>query len=590
MTYTFKLSRRLAISKYATLVAAAVVMTACNNDATAPDAGPLAPTTALSIRVVPSLVTVETNQKIRFRGEGPDHGHEALTTPIVWESTGGVINAAGDFSAITPGTYKVVGRGHGRQKPDTGTVIVVSPPPSVVRVSLTPGSVTVLAGATAAFTASGILTDGSTAAIGVVWQASGGTIDPSGLFSAGDVAGTYRVIASNTAGTLADTSSVVISAPTPAPTPAPTLAQVYLSPASVTLAAGATKQFSAYGKNSVGDSVNVTVSFTTTGGTTSGTGLYTAGATAGSYRVIASAAGKADTSAVTVTVTTPPVTTPPVTTPPVAGGLYLGPFNASVPTSPVTMYLNAQSPSQLKTQLAAARAGGYRIFAITAGGNHAQYLDASGHWSFGLWKPMGVDRYRADSLVWQSYANDGTLLGLSLIDEPQCAACWGGQVIPWVLVDSAAKLSKQVFRGVPHYTRTDATQFNGYPFKHLDGGMLQYGQEKGAVATWTANQIAVAKANGYALMVGVNAARGGKVVTGCFPSPVSSTACAMSAAELTTYFTTLAADNSVVCGLTAWGPNAAWWDSYLASSGVRSAMAGVATWAKGRAAPNCLKR
>jgi hypothetical protein len=581
MTYTFKLSRRLAISKYATIVAAAVVMAACNTDATAPDAGPAAPTTALTIRVVPSLVTVETNQTIHFRGELREHGHEALPTSIVWASTGGVIDASGDFTAVTAGTYKVVGKGRGRQNPDTAVVTVVSPTPSVVGVSLTPGTVTLVAGGTAAFTATGLLTDGSTTAIGVVWQASGGTIDPSGLFSAGTVAGTYRVIATNTAGTLADTSSVTVSAP--APTPAPTLAQVFVSPVSVTLAAGATKQFSAYGKNSVGDSVAVAVSFSATGGTMSATGLYAAGSTGGGYRVIASAGGKADTAAVTIAVSTP--------TPTVSGGLYLGPFNASVPTSPVTMYLNAQSPSQLKTQLAAARAGGYRIFAITAGGNHAQYLDpATGHWSFSLWKPMGVDRYRADSLVWRNYASDGTLLGLSLVDEPQCAACWGGQVIPWALVDSAAKLSKQVFRGVPHFTRSNATHFAGYAFKHLDGGMLQYSASMGTVGTWTANEVAVAKANGYALMVGVNAARGGKVVTGCIPSPVTSTACAMSGAELTTYLTALAADATVVCGLTAWGPDAAWWDSYLAASGVRSAMAGVATWAKGRTMPNCLKR
>jgi hypothetical protein len=374
---------------------------------------------------------------------------------------------------------------------------------------------------------------------------------------------------------------VTVSAP--APTPTPTLAQVYLSPASVTLSAGGTKQFSAYGKTSVGDSVAVTVSFTGTGGTMSATGLYTAGTAGGAYRVVASANGKTDTSAVTIAVTTP--------TPTVSGGLYLGPFNASVPTSPVTMYLNAQSPSQLKTQLAAARAGGYRIFAITAGGGHAQYLSpTTGRWSFSLWKPIGVDRYRADSLVWRNYASDGTLLGLSLVDEPQCAACWGGQAIPWALIDSAAKLSKQVFRGVPHFTRTNASHFGGYAFKHLDGGMLQYSASMGPVGTWTASEVAIAKSNGYALMVGVNAARGGKVVAGCIQSPVSATACAMSGAELTAYLTALAADNSVVCGLTAWGPDATWWDSYLAASGVRSAMAGVATWAKGRPAANCLKR
>ena len=481
-----------------------------------------------------------------------------------------------------PGTYKVVGRGRGHQGSDTATVVVVPTTPSVVRVRLTPDSLALTPAGAYAFAAVGVLSDGSTTPIGVTWQAAGGAIDAAGLYTAGDTTGTFRVVASNTAGTLADTSRVSVgaTAPTSTPTPTPALARVYLTPVSATLSTGASKQFLAYGKNSAGDSVAVTVSFTGTGGSMSATGVYTAGTTGGTYRVIASSSGLADTSTVTVAAAAT-----------LGAGLDLGPFNAAVPTTPGTMYLNAQSPSNLKMQLASARAGGYHIFAITAGGNHKNYIDAAtGRWSFALWKAAGVDRYRADSLVWRNYITDGTLVGVSLVDEPQCAACWGGSAIPWVLMDSAAKLSKTVFKGVPHFTRTDATQFGGYPFKHLDGGMLQYGQEKGDLSTWTANQLATARAHEYALMVGVNAARGGKVVSGCIPSPVSSTACAMSATELTTAFKTLAADETVVCGLTAWGPDATWWNNYLSQGGVRSALSGVATWAKGRTKPVCLKR
>jgi hypothetical protein len=271
-------------------------------------------------------------------------------------------------------------------------------------------------------------------------------------------------------------------------------------------------------------------------------------------------------------------------------GIGFGAFNAAPGTAPLTMYLNANSPANLKTQLAAARAGHYRVFAIPTGGSHANYEDpATGLFSLALWTTK-LNAYRADSLVWRDYGGDGTLAGLSINDEPQCASCWGGQAIPWAVMDSAAGLSKKIFRGVPHFTRTNARQFNGYAFRHLDGGMLQYSASMGNVATWTVAEIAEAKLRGYALMAGVNAARGGAAVAGCIVSPVDAAACAMSGVELTTYLTTLASDSTVVCGLTAWGPDAAWWTSYLAASGIRPAASGVAAWAAGRRRPACLRR
>ena len=120
----------------------------------------------------------------------------------------------------------------------------------------------------------------------MAWSATGGTIDPSGAYTAGTTAGTYRVVAANMPGTLADTASVSITvtdAPAPEPTPTPdpdpepepnpdptpgpnpeppappqpTLTSVVLKPASVAIATGTTRQFFAYGRNSVGDSVPV---------------------------------------------------------------------------------------------------------------------------------------------------------------------------------------------------------------------------------------------------------------------------------------------------------------------------------------------
>ena len=86
-----------------------------------------------------------------------------------------------------------------------------------------------------------------------------------------------------------------------------------MSPASVSLGAGATQAFKAYGRNSAGDSIPVTVAFSATGGTVSSSGLYTAGASGGTFRLIAkeSTTGAADTSAVTVVVSSGGTTPPP---------------------------------------------------------------------------------------------------------------------------------------------------------------------------------------------------------------------------------------------------------------------------------------
>ena len=81
------------------------------------------------------------------------------------------------------------------------------------------------------------------------------------------------------------------------------VAQIVLVPAAVTLPAGGTQQFAAWGVRNTGDSVAVAITYSATGGTITSAGLYTAGQTAGSYRVIArqTNGSLADTAAVYTT-------------------------------------------------------------------------------------------------------------------------------------------------------------------------------------------------------------------------------------------------------------------------------------------------
>jgi hypothetical protein len=74
----------------------------------------------------------------------------------------------------------------------------------------------------------------------------------------------------------------------------------------VSLQTGGTQQFSAIGRLSNGSTQAVTPTWTATGGNVTSGGLYTAGTTAGTFRVIAAASGFADTSSITLTTPQPP--------------------------------------------------------------------------------------------------------------------------------------------------------------------------------------------------------------------------------------------------------------------------------------------
>lgn len=80
---------------------------------------------------------------------------------------------------------------------------------------LTPPSVSLEPSGTQQFTVAATWSDGGTTVPPVTYSATSGTVSPSGLYTAGSTAGSFRVIVQHTGGTLADTSAVTISAPPP---------------------------------------------------------------------------------------------------------------------------------------------------------------------------------------------------------------------------------------------------------------------------------------------------------------------------------------------------------------------------------------
>jgi hypothetical protein len=189
---------------------------------------------------------------------------------------------------------------------ETAAELVKRQSPQLVALVISPDTATLAPGASRTFSAMGRRKDGSTVSVSVRWSSTGGTVNSDGVFKAGTTPGTYRVIAKATKGSFADTARVTVNTVTPPPDPS--LVSIVLTPASATLMAGGTQQFAVTGRRSDGSTVPVTPTYTAAGGVISPAGLYTAGQTAGSFRVIATATGGtiADTSAVTVAATAPP--------------------------------------------------------------------------------------------------------------------------------------------------------------------------------------------------------------------------------------------------------------------------------------------
>jgi hypothetical protein len=189
-----------------------------------------------------------------------------------------------------PGTYRVIAT-HQSGLADTAAVVIRTP--TLVSLNLSPESVFLDPGELQQFAVSGRLSNGQSTVPTVSYQATGGSIDGSGVYVAGSTAGTYRVIATASNG-VADTSNVTINTSV--------IVGITVTPALTSLNPGDTRTFTAIGTLSTGGTTSVTVVWSATGGSITSTGTYTAGSTPGGFHVVATeqTQGVTDTAAVTI--------------------------------------------------------------------------------------------------------------------------------------------------------------------------------------------------------------------------------------------------------------------------------------------------
>ncbi len=249
-----------------------------------------APTLA-SLRISPNPVSIQASGAQQFSVAGTMSDGSAGQPAVTWSSTGGSISASGRYNAgSVPGTYRVVARQQGGSLADTSVVTIQ--PPAVVALAVSPRSTSLQPGTSQQFTASATWSNGSTTLPPLTWAATGGSVSSNGSFTAGTSGGTYQV--SVAGGGLTDQATVNVGAPV-------VLVSLSVSPKPAQLATGGTLQFSAEALWSDGTNALPAISWSATGGTISSNGLYSAGSSTGAYHVIANGGSRADTVAVTLT-------------------------------------------------------------------------------------------------------------------------------------------------------------------------------------------------------------------------------------------------------------------------------------------------
>jgi hypothetical protein len=261
----------------------------------------------LTFRIAPKVDTLEVSQTLQYSATLTWSDGQTHPVTIAWSSTGGAISSDGVFSpGMLAGSFLVVAAcSCGAADTASVTVRSLSPPasPTLTSLTLSPHSIVLAPGGVQQFSPTGTWSDGSTGAVGVIYDATGGNISSAGFYVAGTVTGTWRVIAIQQGGTKADTATVTIGSEA-------TLNQLVLNPAAVTVAPGASQQFSVSGVWSNGSTATPSVVYSATGGSITSAGLYTAGATQGTYAVTATQQGGSlsVTSVVTVSTSGPTLT------------------------------------------------------------------------------------------------------------------------------------------------------------------------------------------------------------------------------------------------------------------------------------------
>src|SRR5581483_4838394 len=178
-------------------------------------------------------------------------------TAVAWSiqegTAGGSVTADGTYTApATPGTYHLIAASHADPTKSASATITVTSG-AVVSVAISPAVIGLITGESHDFDAT-VSGSSNTAVTWSVEEAGGGTVDGNGIYTAPMTAGTYHLIATSQADPSKSASATI--------TVTVTLVSISVTPGNPTVKVGATRQFTALGAFSDGNSSDLTASVT----------------------------------------------------------------------------------------------------------------------------------------------------------------------------------------------------------------------------------------------------------------------------------------------------------------------------------------
>jgi hypothetical protein len=170
-------------------------------------------TVVARLDVTPNNVVLDMGQTCQFQAAGYDRFNRPVPVAPLWIASGGTITNTGIFSANAAGQYIVTARdpNSNKQATATATIRVV-----VARVEIVPPSALMRCGQTAQFTATAYDRTNRPMPCTFQWSASGGTMTPTGMYTAGPTPGNYQIIAQEASTGIQAVASVqVVGEPAP---------------------------------------------------------------------------------------------------------------------------------------------------------------------------------------------------------------------------------------------------------------------------------------------------------------------------------------------------------------------------------------
>ena len=281
---------------------------------------------------------------------------------------------------------------------------------------------------------------------------------------------------------------------------------------------------------------------------------------------------------------TPPPSEPPPSEPPPqpspSSGVPFGPYG--LPTDDLGSFtgsVRGATPHNVLATAAAARKAGARLILRLTGND---VVTADGRFSLTKWK-AALDRYASVNL--SSYASDGTIAGHLLVQNPQNATAWGGGEISHATLDEMARYSRQRWPAIPTIAHAPPSWLGAKatPWQYLDASSVMYSGSAGDAGAWVDKQAGAAGKARLGLLVGMNVLNGGTSASRL--AGTTEGKFAMSASQLRSWGSTLVAP-SQVCGLVM----VRYDDTYFGRSDVKEAVGTIAQKAGARAATSCRVR